>query len=221
MSAWDSLFRIALSIIDQANSSADIAIDWTFGGGTALMLQIDHRISHDVDIFIDDPQLLPLLNPETQGYECEIVPSGYSGDGAGFLKVAFEGIGEIDFIVGALLTAEPFQKTEVEGRAVKLETVPEIITKKIFYRGGSVKARDIFDIAAAAQAHRDEIVNALQDYVDHATTALVKLGKLNPEFIDEAISQLAISEDFRDLAKTARERAGEVLKAITRQPRYS
>jgi len=28
---------------------------WTFGGGTALMLQIDHRESFDVDIFLDDP----------------------------------------------------------------------------------------------------------------------------------------------------------------------
>lgn len=130
MSDWDNLFRIAVSIINQASAAADVTIDWTFGGGTALMLQIDHRISHDVDIFIDDPQILPLLNPETQGFECEIVPSGYNGDGANFLKIAFEDIGEIDFIVGALLTAEPFRETEVEGRTVKLEktafvTLPE------------------------------------------------------------------------------------------------
>ena len=215
MSDWDKLFRIALSIIDQASSAAGIPIDWTFGGGTALMLQIDHRISHDVDIFIDDPQVLPLLNPETQGFECEVVPSGYSGDGANFLKIAFDDIGEIDFIVGVLLTTEPFRETDVEGRAVKLETVPEIIAKKIFYRGGNIKARDVFDIAAAAQDHHDEIVKALQEYPDHVAAALAKIGKLNPEFIDETISELAISEGFRELAETARERAVEILTTST------
>lgn len=215
MSDWANLFRNAVSIIDQANSANDIAIDWTFGGGTALMLQIDHRISHDVDIFIDDPQLLPLLNPETQDFECEIVPSGYSGDGANFLKIAFDGIGEIDFILGGLLTDDPFRETEVEGRIVKLETVSEIITKKVFYRGGSIKPRDVFDIAAAAQDHQDDIVKALQGYPKHAAAALTKLDKLNPEFIDETISELAISEEFRDLVGDARKHAIAIFEAVS------
>jgi hypothetical protein len=214
MSDWNNLLGVAVSIIAQANAAAGLTIDWTFGGGTALMLQIDHRVSHDVDIFIDDPQLLPLLNPETQGHGCEIVPSGYNGDGANFLKIAFDGIGEIDFIVGALLTDEPYRETEVGGRTVKLETVPEIITKKIVYRGGSIKARDIFDIAAAAQEHRDEILKALRGYPDHVAATLAKLRKLNPEYVDETISELAISERFCDLAGAARERAVQVLEAV-------
>jgi hypothetical protein len=28
------------------------------GGGTAMMMQIDHRSSRDIDIFVSDPQLL-------------------------------------------------------------------------------------------------------------------------------------------------------------------
>ena len=36
------------------------------------MLQIDHRESFDVDIFIDDPQALPYLNPQTQGIALDI-----------------------------------------------------------------------------------------------------------------------------------------------------
>jgi hypothetical protein len=214
MSDWDKLFCIAVSIIDQANAVAGISIDWTFGGGTALMLQIDHRISRDVDIFIDDPQILPLLNPETQGFECEVVPSGYDGDGTNFLKIAFDDIGEIDFIVGALLTAEPIRETEVAGRTVKLETVQEIITKKIFYRGRNITARDIFDIAAAAQDHRDEIVKALQGYPDQVAAAIDRFARLNPDFIDETISELAISDGFHDLARTARQRAIEILATV-------
>ncbi|MCG8559317.1 MAG: nucleotidyl transferase AbiEii/AbiGii toxin family protein [Hyphomicrobiales bacterium] len=58
-----------MSIIDQSNREALVVDSWTFGGGTALMLQIEHRESHDIDLFIDDPQILPLLNPETQDFK--------------------------------------------------------------------------------------------------------------------------------------------------------
>lgn len=62
------------------------------------MLQIDHRESHDVDLFIRDPQVLPYLNPETQGYALDIMPGSYVSDGVGSLKIVFDGVGEIDFI---------------------------------------------------------------------------------------------------------------------------
>ncbi len=39
--------------------------DWVLGGGTALMILADHRLSRDIDVFIDDPQYLALLSPET------------------------------------------------------------------------------------------------------------------------------------------------------------
>jgi hypothetical protein len=39
--------------------------DWVLGGGTALMLHANHRLSRDIDAFIDDPQYLALLSPET------------------------------------------------------------------------------------------------------------------------------------------------------------
>jgi len=50
---WDKLFDIAISIIDQSNRETQVVDRWTFGGGTALMLQIGHRESHDIDLFVD------------------------------------------------------------------------------------------------------------------------------------------------------------------------
>jgi hypothetical protein len=44
-SDWAQLFRIACSMIRQVNAEQEIIDRWTFGGGTAMMLQIDHRIS--------------------------------------------------------------------------------------------------------------------------------------------------------------------------------
>ncbi len=46
-SRWGVLFDQAMMIIDQANGHGDIVGAWTFGGGTALMLRIGHRESHD------------------------------------------------------------------------------------------------------------------------------------------------------------------------------
>ncbi len=98
MSQWESLFDQSVSIINQANSSFTLLDSWTFGGGTALMLQISHRESFDIDIFIDDPQVLPYLNPTTQGYTLQVNPDEYVSDGTHALKIVFAGIGEIDYI---------------------------------------------------------------------------------------------------------------------------
>jgi hypothetical protein len=143
---------------------ADITDEWTFGGGTALMLQINHRESRDVDIFLPDPQLLALLDPQKNDFEFEIRPADYRGDGTRFLRLAFE-TGEIDFIVASTLTRSPTTKATVKGETVLLETIPEIITKKIYHRGSSIMPRDVFDIAAAGEQHEDSILKELRDYL--------------------------------------------------------
>jgi len=79
---------------------------------------------------ITDPQSLPFLDPKTHDFTFEIQPTDSKGDGAKSLKLVFESIGEIDFIVGGSLTSTPTKSTTVEGEVVQLETIPEIITKK-------------------------------------------------------------------------------------------
>ena len=82
---WARLFRIAYSLIRQVNSEQIIINSWSFGGGTAMMLQIDHRESDDIDIFLPDAQFLAFLDPKLRDFEFEITPSDYTGDGAGFI----------------------------------------------------------------------------------------------------------------------------------------
>lgn len=110
------------------------------------MLQIDHRESFDVDIFVDDPQLLPYLNPKTQGYTLDIKSDGYESDGSRTLKIVFENADEIDFICAPSLTDNPTVKAQVRGRDVLLETPGEIIAKKIFSRGATMQPCGMFDI---------------------------------------------------------------------------
>ncbi len=125
-----------------------------------MMIQISHRESHDIDIFLDDPQLLGVIDPSRSRLRFDVVPSDYHGDGLRFQKFVFESVGEIDFIVAGALTRNPFQMREVEGWAVQLATIPEIIAKKVYYRGSEAKPRDIFDMAAAARFQLEPMVIA-------------------------------------------------------------
>jgi Nucleotidyl transferase AbiEii toxin, Type IV TA system len=206
---WARLFRIACALIRQVNSEQSVIDHWTFGGGTAMMLRIDHRESHDVDIFLSDPQLLSFLDPQKRDFQFEIRPADYGGDASSFQKIAFRDVGEIDFIVGRAMTPSPTTQTVVEGEATLLETVPEIIVKKIYYRGSSIKPRDIFDIAAAGS-----VIKALQPYRNEVEVTLMTIDRLNPHFVNSAIAQLSIQDKFRSIAKTALQQAKELLRAV-------
>jgi hypothetical protein len=212
--SWKRLFEIACQLIRQVNLEEAIIERWTLGGGTAMMLQIDHRESRDVDIFLSDPQLLGFLNPKTHDFVFEIRPTGYVTDGSTSLKWVFENIGEIDFIVGHLMTSAPTKRTTIEGISVELETIPEIITKKIYYRGSSIKPRDIFDIAAAGSEHEDSVILELKPYRGQVIETLAVMERLNPEFVRGAIAELAIKPKFEALGKIAMERAKEILLRV-------
>ena len=78
-SQWEDLLRQAYKIIDHVNRDHDLLTSWTFGGGTAMMLQISHRESHDIDLFLDDPQLLPYLTASVGELAFEIGTPSYNG----------------------------------------------------------------------------------------------------------------------------------------------
>ncbi|WP_459105389.1 nucleotidyl transferase AbiEii/AbiGii toxin family protein [Devosia sp. A369] len=199
-SEWRKLFGVAVELLDQVKVQlGGYEFQWSFGGGTAMMLQIEHRESHDIDLFFDDAQMLGFLDPAKTDLILSVMPSEYGGDGARFQKFAFADLGEIDFIAAGPLSSNPFTDQEIEGRVTKLETVAEIITKKIYHRGGEAKARDIFDIAAGSLTYRAEIVAALAKYPVHTKNTLDRLRSLNPEFVASTIDQLMIMPAYRPL----------------------
>ncbi len=219
-SEWRRLFGIAVDLIEQLRENAGgFDFEWSFGGGTAMMIQIGHRESHDIDIFLDDPQLLGFIDPSRSHLRLDLAPSDYQGDGLRFHKFAFENVGEIDFIVAGTLTQMPFDIREVEGRAVRLETVPEIIAKKVYYRGPEAKPRDIFDIAAAARFKLEPVVNALRAFPDQVSRTKERLEKLNPEFVDRAIADLMIMPDFQASAADSLDTALAVLNGALSAPK--
>jgi hypothetical protein len=217
-SRWPELFAMAMAIIDQANAQGIGMNSWSFGGGTALMLQINHRESHDIDLFIDDAQYLPYLNPETQDYDLALAPSDYETDGTRALKIVFDGIGEIDFICCDPVTEGPFVVSEIRGRNVRLETPAEILAKKVVFRGSQLQPRDMFDIAAVAQGiGTDYVVEACSRFPDACREALRVTENMNPRLVDAVTEKLLVSEGFLGLQGRAQMIATEILTAaITR-----
>lgn len=177
------------------------------------MLQIEHRESHDVDIFLRDPQLLAFLDPQKHDFQFDVEPIGCTGDGTRFLKLAFD-IGEIDFIVDETKTALPTIERTIEGQNTLLETIPEIVTKKIVHRGTSPQPRDIYDIAAAGEEHSEAIISALREYKAEVEQARKALDRLKPNFVRNAILDLQIRDKFLPLAETALDRTKGILRAV-------
>jgi hypothetical protein len=213
--AWDRLFLQTLSIIRQVQLKLGIDVDWSFGGGTALMLQIDHRDSFDIDIFIDDPQILPFLNARTQGHKLDIWPDDYQTDGTKVLKLVFTGLGEIDFICAAALTETPAISRPLFGETVRLETPAEIIAKKIFYRGLSLQPRDMFDVACVAKTLGDQYLrDALRPFANKAAGALAVAKAMNPSFATTVMQQLRYRPAFSEIPGNAQALTIRLLESV-------
>lgn len=150
---WQPLFTSALRILDAAAVALG-DFPWSFGGGTALMLEYRHRYSRDIDIFLRDPQFIGHVSPRLSP-AAETVTDDYE-EAAEYVKLRLQG-GEIDFIGSGWLTAEPYRTQSVMGRDVNVETPAEIVGKKIRYRATTFKARDLFDFAIVAEHAPGEI----------------------------------------------------------------
>lgn len=215
-SRWSDLFNLAISIIEQANKDAIIIDRWTLGGGTALMLQIDHRESHDIDLFVDDPQLMAFMNPETQDFVLDLHPSDYASDGTRYLKIVFDDVGEIDVICCDWLTDDYAALVEVNGHAIQLERPSEIIAKKVFHRGRNLQPRDMFDIAAVQKVFGDDyLVNALSAFPQEVGRAKNVAEQMNPALAQGVLSNLTVREGFADLINTAQTSTIELFSKIT------
>jgi hypothetical protein len=213
-SQWPILFDLAIAILDRFEEAQGFKPMWSFGGGTALMLQIDHRESHDIDLFLDDPQVLPFLNPETQGYALSRSPDSYEGDGTRALKLVFADLGEIDFICCAGIVEPPCEERNVRGQHVLLETPAEIIAKKVWYRGGHFLPRDMFDMAAVAEhLGTDYVLAALRQCGKaRCKTALATIEAARPEFVQAAIDKLVYRKGPAHLTTAAQSICRDLLE---------
>lgn len=206
MPSWERLLERALAILDRAERSTGVSFDWTFGGGTALMVVFDHRTSKDIDIFVPDPQMLPYLSPRLS--DDPATPS-YVESGACVKLVYPEG--EIDFIAARPVTALPTLPHRVGDRVIPMEHPVEIALKKLRYRGRDLKPRDIFDIAVVAAAYDSLLVQEMARHVaERRASLLERLHTLRPSYLAAALAEL----DVRPAGRPAVEACSAVVAGL-------
>ena len=153
---WEVLFQRALRLVDDIQRHGGLADPfWTFGGGTVLMFRYGHRLSKDIDIFVPDPQYLGYVTPRLSDTAASLTEE-YTEMPGSFVKLQFEE-GEIDFVAAPNLTDVAWERWEIQGRPVRVETAAEVIAKKMYHRGDRATARDLFDLALVVEREPDAL----------------------------------------------------------------
>jgi hypothetical protein len=193
--------------------------DWALGGGTALMIHTGHRISKDIDVFIDDAQYLSFLSPRLGGED--IWACDAFDEATHHLKLIFPE-GEIDFIVDPIITGLPSTLKTVEGGDVRQEVLHEIpvehpvevALKKLNHRGHMLKVRDIFDIAVVDVIHPKLLRENLFHVAHLKSGVLARLRGIPKPFAQRELAELDISQAWLGEADTCLARVQAMIQAI-------
>ena len=187
---WEGLFERALVLVDDARKRGLPVDEWTFGGGTVLMRRHKHRLSKDIDIFIDNPEFLGYLTPRLSD-AAESLTTDYVED-TEYVKLRFPD-GEIDFVVAAPLSNQPANRESILGHTFLVETSTEIVAKKIWHRAATFTARDIFDLAMVSEREPDALKEIYPILSDKRETVLKRIADTET-LLRETFNELLILE---------------------------
>ncbi len=122
-SQWQTLMDLTLRAVDYVTTDNEPAPTWTFGGGTSLAIDLCHRVSYDIDAFLDSARLIqslvPVRNTVTRmicwNEETNRPDYQYPGH---YLKLIIRGKGEIDFLGASPLLDDATTPFEFGGRTI-------------------------------------------------------------------------------------------------------
>jgi nucleotidyltransferase AbiEii toxin of type IV toxin-antitoxin system len=172
------------------------------------MLHAHHRLSRDIDAFIDDPQYLALLSPETTDvWNCTDWDKA-----AHYLKLRYPE-GEIDFIVsGAISDLEPVPKeldlTSIRAGwrpTIMVEPPTEIALKKMYHRATMLKPRDIFDIAVVKKTDGAPLIANLGDVASKKNDLVRRLTSIHVDYLTADLAELDIQPGWERERETCLE----------------
>lgn len=211
LSIWRVLLNRTFEGLARLSERGQPVPNWTLGGGTALMLALGHRLSKDIDAFIDDPQYLGILDPDV-GAE-GVWPCIGSDRQGHYPKIVFPE-GEIDFIAAGATTELPASIREVDGLTLAIQHPVEIAVSKMRHRPRTLKVRDIFDIAAVDQVHADSLAENLHRLSAMKADLLARLGDLSPSHYRAEMAEIDILRGWEGLPRTAFERVKAIIGSI-------
>lgn len=215
-SHWRDLLDLALPVLDHVFGAQGCGTGkppWTLGGGTAIALVIDHRISYDVDLFVPGIPL-KLFTPAHNPFATLMSPHfQWPGHYLKFERPE----GEIDFLSPPLQTEPGFTWIDVGGRMIAVETPEEVIVKKMRFRSARFTARDAFDMAAVAVAREglaDILAREVPDTIARTRESLELQAKRGHEALMRSVvttpTGAARLDDAFDRARDVLDRASKV-----------
>ncbi|HXT09332.1 MAG TPA: nucleotidyl transferase AbiEii/AbiGii toxin family protein [Roseiarcus sp.] len=209
--SWKPLLSEALTMLDELREQGLGVPGVVFGGGTVLMMRLRHRLSKDIDLFLHDAQWLGLLTPRLNDRVATRI-ADYS-EQANSLKLVLPG-GDIDFVVAGVVTrVEPTERLAFAGWSLPLESTEEILAKKLYFRAGLLKPRDVFDLVAAQRIDPNAVRRAVAASAPRRGEQLRRLGalaSLPPEALSADIAALG---DYVRLLPTLCADARAILEA--------
>lgn len=125
--------------------------------------------------------------------------------------------GEIDFVASPNLTDMPCEQWRLLRRTVRVETATEIIAKKLWHRGDTPSARDLFDLSLVIE-REPEVLRQAHRFLTRKRQAFVeqlhsRTDVLRAQF--EAIDTLR----YRPTVDDAAARATAFLRGLPASPR--
>jgi hypothetical protein len=153
---------------------------------------------------VPDPQYLGYVTPRLSDAAADI--SHDYVEAACYVKL-IRREGEIDFVAAPNLTKNPFEIWTLRGRAVRVETAAEIIAKKLWHRGDTATARDLFDLALVIEKDPDELRLAAQFLIRHREEFIAQITQRKALFQIqfEAIDRLKYQPEFEDAFSSAKD----------------
>jgi hypothetical protein len=117
-------------------------------------------------------------------------------------------LGDIDFVVaGNVIGTAPSEHLDFGGWSLPLESTEEILAKKLYFRAGLLKPRDIFDLVATFRVAPEAARRAVLASAPRRAEQLRRLQAL----AGLASSDIAPMGDFVDLPSTMFAEAAEIL----------
>jgi hypothetical protein len=217
LSNWRLLLSRTVTGLEQLKRQGRAIPEWVMGGGTALMLHANHRLSKDIDAFIDDPQYLGIMSPKvTEVWNCRTWD-----EAAHYLKLIYAE-GEIDFIVSGPLAGLGMDTYEIDLTdlpaarkvSVQVEHPVEIALKKMHYRPTMLKPRDIFDIAVVDSIDHEALVRNLSAISDKKGALITRLDNVDRKFLQAELAELDIQAGWDDQKKNCLDTTRSLVKQI-------
>ncbi len=183
-----------------------------FGGGTALAIYYyQHRLSFDIDLFVTDMQVLNYLSPKHWIDETNKFNSSSYIDLSHHIRVLEK---KNNIKIDVLVSQSPTSNYLVDdsktlfNETIYVESIEDIIAKKIVYRRNDNLTRDIIDIAISIKYKEnfleDMLVSGLITHED-LNELYDSLSHLDKKTFDEELEIVAPFENYLNDANDAPE----------------